>query len=231
LRIFYGLNRFSEDLDFSLLKSDINFELKPYFKSIQTEFESLGLKIEIKKKLKSQDSHIESAFLKNNTEWNLLILNQQIEKNRFQMIPNLKIKIEVDKLPPGGFETEEKLLLRPFSFYTKCYQSSDLFAGKMHAVLFRQWKQNVKGRDWYDLEWYIKNKIPLNLNHLCLRAIDSGDWEEQSLNKNQLFDLLSKKISSLNIDQAKADIVRFIPNPQSLNIWSKSYFLDLIRHL
>src|SRR5690606_19814913 len=91
-----------------------------------------------------------------------------------QMI-NIKIKIEVDTKPPLGFETEEKLLTKPFSFYVKCFALPHLFAGKMHALLFRKWKDNVKGRDWYDLEWYIRKGIPLSLNHFRLRAIDSGD--------------------------------------------------------
>lgn len=152
LRVFYGLDRFSEDLDFSLLDVNSHFTLEPYFDGIITEFKAIGMHVTIKEKNKAVFSNVESAFLKSETVWKELVLENIIPQAGIQTPPSLKIKLEVDRKPPLGFDTEEKLLLRPFSFYVKCFSLPDLFAGKMHALLFRKWKQRVKGRDWYDLE-------------------------------------------------------------------------------
>src|ERR1035437_5318342 len=143
------------------------------------------------------------------------------------MRPSIKIKLEVDTEPPFGFETEERLLLKPFSFYVKCFKLPDSFAGKMHALLFRKWKQRVKGRDWYDMEWYIKRKVPLNLNHFLVRARDSGDWKEKNISKDQFMQLLEDKIASISFKIVRDDVIRFIQNDKDLDIWSTDYFKDL----
>ena len=145
--------------------------------------------------------------------------------------PSIKIKLEVDREPPLGFTTEENLLIKPVSFYVKCFTLPHLFAGKMHALLFRKWGTNVKGRDWYDMEWYIKNGVPLALNHFALRAIDSDDWEKETITIQEFKNLLTGKIKAVNMDRVKADIKRFISDPKKLDIWSEKYFLDLLRHL
>ena len=165
LRLFHGLDRFSEDLDFSLLEVNPKFSLQPYFEGMVTEFNAIGMQVSIKEKTKAVASSIDSAFLKTETVWKSLVLEGIIPQAGISVSPGLKIKLEVDRKPPLGFETEEKLLLRPFSFYVKCFALPDLFAGKMHALLFRKWKQRVKGRDWYDLEWYIRKGVPLHLPH------------------------------------------------------------------
>jgi len=137
------------------------------------------------------------------------------------------IKIEIDAAPPLGFSTEEKLLLKPFSFYVKCLLLPDLFAGKMHALLFRKWGTNVKGRDWYDMDWSIKKGYPLNLDHFLRRATDSGDWKKETINEEEFRKLLTEKIQSVKMDFVKADISRFIEDPKVLEIWSPGYFHDL----
>lgn len=227
LRIFYGLNRFSEDLDFSLLEAEPDFSFEPYFNSIVTEFQAIGMQVSVKEKKKSVQSGIDSAFLKSETIWKELVLENIIPQAGVQLSPGIKIKLEVDKAPPPGFETEEKLLLRPFSFYVKCFTLPDLFAGKMHALLFRKWKQRVKGRDWYDLEWYIRKNIPVNLHHFMLRARDTGDWKTDSITREELVRLLKEKSDQVSFSQVKEDIVRFIPDPSVLDIWSAQYFKDL----
>ena len=171
LRIFHGLDRYSEDLDFSLLAANKSFSLEPFFEGMLQEFEAVGMKVSVQEKAKTKTSNIDSAFLKTETIWKELVLEKMIPQLGLDLSPRIKIKIEVDTNPPLGFDTEEKLLLRPYSFYVKCFTLPHLFAGKMHALLFRQWKQRVKGRDWYDLEWYIKKGVPLNLSHFVLRAI------------------------------------------------------------
>lgn len=231
LRIFYKLDRFSEDLDFSLLECNTDFSLEPYFEAIVKEFEALGITVIITEKKKSAESNVDSAFLKSGTIWKELVLEEIIPQMGVSIMPNVKIKIEVDRKPPLGFETEEKLLLRPFSFYVKCFTLSNLFAGKMHALLFRKWKNRVKGRDWYDLEWYIKKGVPLDLDHFVLRAQDTGDWKEDNITQEQILNLLSKKIASVDFNNVREDVIRFIHDDSVLDIWKEQYFMDLIKNI
>jgi predicted nucleotidyltransferase component of viral defense system len=231
LRIFHGLNRFSEDLDFSLLEVEPDFTLEPYFEDIITEFDAIGMKVSIREKKKSNQTNIDSAFLKSETVWRELTLDSIIPQAGIGGTVNIKIKLEVDREPPLGFETEEKLLLRPFSFYVKCFTLPSLFAGKLHALLFRKWGNRVKGRDWYDFEWYIKKGVPLNLRHFLLRAQDSGDWKEATITRNQVARLIKDRIDAVSMDAVKEDIVRFIPDDSVLDIWSPHYFHNLLDKL
>lgn len=231
LRIFYNLDRYSEDLDFSLLQPDLDFSIEPYFKAILDEFKSLGLTVRIVEKKKVKETAIDSAFLKAETIWKEIVLEDIIKETGVRSNKTLKIKIEVDKHPPLNFKTEEKLALRPFSFYVKCYTKPSLFAGKMHALLFRKWKNRVKGRDWYDLEWYIKKGIPLDINHFLTRAKDTNDWEEDRISNEQIIGLLNAKIESVSFNRIKEDVVRFIPNDEVLKIWSPEYFQDLVEKI
>lgn len=231
LRIFYGLDRYSEDLDFSLLKSDLNFSLDKYLKAVKDELISQGMSVTVKEKVKTNKTSIESAFLKSDTLWKELVLEGTIPQIGLNQVAGIKVKLEVDVDPPLGFKTEEKLLLRPFSLYVKCFSLGDLFSGKMHALLFRKWKNNVKGRDWYDLEWYIKKGIPLNLNHFLIRAKASGDWEKETMSVSEFEQLLNTRIDTVNMTRVKNDIVRFIPSPEVIDIWSPQYFHDLVKQL
>lgn len=231
LRIFYDLERFSEDLDFSLLELNPDFSLEPYFTAIVTEFEASGMTVSIKEKDKKIKTSVESAFLKSETIWKELILEDIVQQAGIRSNKTIKIKIEVDCKPPLGFETEEKLLLRPFSFYVKCFTRSNLFAGKMHALLFRKWKTRVKGRDWYDLEWYVKKGIPLNTKHFLQRAKDTGDWQGDAISKQQILQLLKEKINTVSFDNVKEDVIRFIKDDNALEIWNKDYFNQLIEKI
>jgi len=231
LRIFYGLDRYSEDLDFSLLKPDSDFLIEPYFKAVLGEFKSLGLTVSIKEKKKTKQTAIDSAFLKAETIWQEIVLEDIIKETGVRSNKTLKIKIEVDRQPPLNFKTEEKLLLRPFSFYVKCFTKSSLFSGKMHALLFRKWKNRVKGRDWYDLEWYVKKGISLDVNHFLIRAKDTNDWQEDNISNEQILELLDMKIKSVSFSNIKEDVVRFIKNDDILSIWSPEYFKNLIEKI
>jgi len=219
LRIFQQLPRFSEDLDFSLLQSEPAFSLEPYLRGLEEKFAALGIDVEIQVKSKAAPSAIISAFLKPSTTIVQLAVSGPKE---------LKIKLEVDTDPPLGFNTEEQLLLQPYSFYVKCFSLPDLFAGKMHAVLFRQWQQRVKGRDWFDLEWYARRGIPLHLDHLAARARQSGHWPgDQAFTADTLQSLLTDRINNLDVSQARLDIERFIADARTLEIWTRLYFMQI----
>jgi len=231
LRIFYGLDRFSEDLDFSLLAEDLNFSFEPYLDAIVAEFQSQGMQVSIHEKAKSVRTNVESAFLRSETVWRELVLDGVVSQQGMGQVAHIKIKIEVDKRPPLGFDTEEKLLIQPFSFYVKCFSLPDLFAGKMHALLFRKWQNNVKGRDWYDMEWYIKKGVPLKLSHFLARTIGSGDWKKGDMTKREFREMLNKKIDAVDLERVKDDIRRFIPNQDRIAIWSPKYFHALAEKL
>ena len=220
LRIFYGLPRYSEDLDFSLLQEDTHFSLEPYFEAIKTEFAALGVDVSISQKKKTASTAIESAFLKNDTQ--IVVLD-------FAGV-SVKIKFEVDTQPPLGFATEEKLLVEPFSFYVKSFALPDLYAGKMHALLFRQWKNRIKGRDWFDFEWYVRRGAPLNLAHFNQRALQSGDLL-QPVDETGFVSLLGERIASVDFDNAKQDAERFIADARILVIWSQDYFMALAQRV
>jgi predicted nucleotidyltransferase component of viral defense system len=218
LRIFHGLQRFSEDMDFSLLQAGGNFALENYFESIITEFKALGKEILINKKEKTTQTNIESAFLKENTE---------IYDLQFTTEKRIKIKIEVDTQPPPDFSTEYKLLLLPFSFMTRCYSLPDLYAGKMHAFLFRNWKTRVKGRDWYDFEFYIRNNIALNFNHLQKRTEQISNLTKKDFTPEIFKQMLKERIERTNIEAVKNDVRPFLKKPQEMEVWSTEYFLQL----
>jgi len=222
LRLFYNLPRFSEDMDFSLLQVNKNFDLRNYFPFIRDEFLSMGKTVELSKKEKSQKTNIESAFLKDTS---------QFYDIKFQTAKQVKIKIEVDTSPPLNFETENKLLLQPFSFNVRCFTLPCLFAGKIHAFLFRNWKMRVKGRDWFDFEWYIKNKVPLNFKHFMARAKQFGDTGRKIKDERSLKLALANTIKSVDINAVKRDVTPFLKNSQSTEIWSEDYFLDLVGRL
>lgn|SRR5690554_1577234 len=228
LRIFHGLNRYSEDMDFSLLAVDKNFSLEPYFQAIQDEFNSLGMNVSLRTKSKLHKTPIESAFLRSETLWKELVLEDVVEQLGIRSNKNIKIKIEVDRNPSMHFQTEEKLSLRPYSFYVKCFDLPSLFAGKMHALLFRKWQNRVKGRDWFDMEWYIRKGVTLNLTHFLHRAQDSNDWQKPTISKEDFGKLLQDKIKTTSIDKVKADVRPFVANTENLEIWSPQYFFDLV---
>ena len=227
LRIFHGLDRYSEDLDFSLLETDPSFSLTPYFSAITDEFEALGIRVSIREKDKRVKTPIESAFLKSETLWQELVLEDVIVQHGISSNKSVKIKIEIDRVPLLGFETEEKLLVKPFSFYVNCFSLPSLFAGKLHALLFRKWKNRVKGRDWYDMEWYIRKGIPLNVPHFFVRATETNDWLETTISKEQILELLKEKINSVSFDAVKDDVRKFIRTDDQLKIWNANYFNDL----
>lgn len=216
LRIFHGLQRFSEDMDFSLLNPDPEFDFTMYFQPIIDEFAAIGRTVDIKKKDKKNFGKVESAFLKDNTD---------VYDISFQTEKSIKIKIEVDTNPPLQFSTEQKLLMEPRSFMTRCFTLPDLFAGKMHALVYRAWKNRVKGRDWYDFEWYVRNRIPLDFKHLQERIKEFNGCEKT---KEEFMEDLKVRLETSDIKQVKADVLPFLKNPKELDIWSNDYFLQIM---
>ncbi len=228
LRIFYGLDRFSEDIDFSLLEKDNCFNLQEYFSAIQNELESFGLKTTISQKEKTLESAVQSAFIKGDTK--IHILNIEIAKKYIQNFgpkEQFQIKFEVDTDPPASASFEYKTSLRPIPFQVRLYDEPSLFAGKLHALLCRKWKQRVKGRDFYDYLWYLSRNTSVNIEHLQKRMEQTGHWNPtKKLTLSKLKELLIEKFNTTDFLQAKTDVKPFIRDSRSLELWAPNFFIE-----
>jgi predicted nucleotidyltransferase component of viral defense system len=233
LRILYGMDRFSEDLDFSLLKPTAKFDLSRHCNALEKEIRAFGFEVTVTGKAKSVQGTIQSAFLKADTLRHLLVINTT--ESLAASIPRgqvLKVKIEVDTDPPPGFDTETRFLLQPIPFSVRAFSLPDMFAGKMHAVLCRGWKGRVKGRDWYDLVWYAANHPQLHLGHLEQRMIQSGHLKKtEHLTRVMLSTIAETVIGKLDVDQARREVEPFVNDPEALTVWSREFFRDVIRRI
>jgi predicted nucleotidyltransferase component of viral defense system len=227
LRIFHGFGRFSEDLDFSLVKKRPNFDITTCCELVKNELAAYGFQVQVSKKHKTADSTVESAFIKGGTVIHLLKIGavrppvSGVHDNEM-----LKIKLEVDTDPPGGAEYEIKYLLLPIPFHVRVFADGSLFAGKLHALLCRNWQSGrVKGRDLYDYVWYLSRANPVNLRHLEKRMKQSGHLAQKTkLTIDLLLDLLDAKFKAINFEQAKRDVLPFIKDADALKQWSAYFF-------
>lgn len=231
LRIMYGIDRFSEDLDFTLLKPDPTFKLDKYFPGLERELKAFGFEFSLQRVDKSEERAIESAFLKANTQ--MLFLNihgakrfaESVQKNQ-----TLKIKFEVDVDPATSFETEIKTLFLPSPYTVKTLTLPSLFGGKMHAALLRKWKTRIKGRDFYDVQWYIARQTPLKKKYLEDKMIASGALKEP-LTKDLLISLFENRVDTIDWDQAKQDVLGFLRDKNQVKLWSASFFKEIIQKI
>lgn len=230
LRIFYGLDRFSEDLDFSLIKPNENFELKRYFSSLEKELAALGLQFSIEEKQKAQDSAIKSAFLKGNTKEHILsVYGSNLNINANEVI---KIKFEIDTEPPAFATFENKYRLLPSPYQVKLYDTPSLFAGKLHAVICRSWKNRIKGRDLYDYVFYLAHNASVNLVHLRARLEDSGILNtEDTFGLDELKSMLNNRFETIDFEQAKQDVLPFITDKSQLELWNEEFFKDITQNI
>ena len=226
LRIFYGLDRFSEDLDFSLLKSDPTFDLSSFTQVVQDELGAYGLEMAVKEKIKRNESPVKSAFIKGGTQIHLLKIGSvQPPVAGINPQEQIRVKLEVDTQPPRGATFEMKYQLRPVPYSVRLYSLPSLFAGKVHALLCRTWKPRVKGRDFYDYVWFLSQSIPVNIVHLAERMKQTGQLPTDAvLTEKDLKSRLSKRFTSVDFDQAKKDVLPFIKNPEAVHLWSAEFF-------
>jgi predicted nucleotidyltransferase component of viral defense system len=233
LRIFYGLDRFSEDLDFSLKVSNPAFSLDEYLPILDKEIRSYGLNFRIETKVKTMDSDIESAFLKGNTKEHMLMFFANVQlASSIGSNELIKIKFEIDTNPPGHARFETKFRLLPIPYEITLYDQPSLFAGKIHAVICRSWKNRVKGRDLYDYVFYLSKGIGVNMAHLHARLVHSGHFLSEKNNTiEELKSILCKRFENINYEQAKQDIFPFIRNSDALNVWSADFFCQITENL
>lgn len=226
LRIFYGLDRFSEDMDFSLISKDDGFSIDSYFSYLSDELLSNGFELTVERKEKSLHSDVQSAFIKGGTLVHLLkIVPSDKRILGISDTELIKIKFEIDTNPPDCATYETKYALLPFPYAVQMYDEPSLFAGKIHAVLCRSWKNRVKGRDFYDYLWYLARGTKVNLPHLQKRLEQTGKWNEgETLSLEKLKEMLCSRFSEINFENAKQDVLPFIKDPVKLNLWNKEFF-------
>jgi hypothetical protein len=228
LRVLYGLDRYSEDMDFSLLEPAPAFSLGPYGEALRRELASFGFEVTFESRKRNPRSAIESAFLKANTLKQWIVIEASPVAGEPPPGEVLKIKLEVDTDPPGGFETASRAVLLPVPFTVRAYSLPDLFSGKMHAVLCRKWKTRTKGRDWYDLVWYVGHHPQLRLGHLEARMRHSGDWTGPAgLTRSDLLDRLRTILAGLDVGQVRLEVDRYLRDKSSTESWSREFFLEV----
>ena len=229
LRIFYGLDRFSEDLDFSLVTADPDFDLSVYFPVLEKEVRAFGLHVTIQEKEKTKESNIRSAFLKGNTKEHLLLF--YADENLAGSVARsevVKIKFEVDINPPEYADFEHKYRLLPTPYEVNLYDVPSLFAGKNHAVLCRAWKSRIKGRDLYDYVFYLSRGSAVNQKHLRARLLQSGFISEDvECTLPELRHMLYERFDAIDFRQAKQDVEPFIRDTASLNMWNADFFKQI----
>ncbi len=233
LRIFYKLDRFSEDLDFALLKPNKDFDLSKYFVFIEKELKAYGINLKISTKQKQKTTNISSAFLKGDTIEHILKFFPNEKNHQYnQILKNIKIKLEVDINPPNGatYEMEYKLLPSPHQI--RLYDKSSLFAGKIHAILCRNWHSRTKGRDLYDYIFFLANDTNVNLELLRNKLIDSKYIDKNDdFNIDILKDMLINKFKEIDYNNAKEDVIPFIKDINSLNLWNSDFFIKITEQL
>lgn len=233
LRIFHELSRFSEDLDFSLRIEDATFDFTKYFTLLEQELNSMGMNLKIENKQKTLESNILSAFLKGNTKEHILYFFPKDDIiNNINNNEMIKIKLEVDIMPPSAATFETKYKLLPLPYEVKLYDMESLFAGKIHAVLCRNWGKRVKGRDFYDFIFFLQKNTKVNLEHLRQRLIQTNFIKIDDLfNLDILKKMLFKRFDYIDFKQAKQDVIPFIKNINELDIWSVDFFKSITLNL
>lgn len=233
LRIFYGLNRYSEDLDFTLNKVDESFSLEPYINSIKEVCLSYGFKIDVEIKTKKVSTPIESAFAKLNTYQTFI--NLGVNDNLTNILhkdETLKVKFEVDCYPSLGFNVENKWITNPEFATVNVLDLESLFAGKLHAILCRSYKNNVKGRDYYDFIFYINKKIKPNLLYLKNKLVESNKLSKlNDFNIDILKRMLINRFNEVDFSQVKQDAQKFTIKNENLNFYCKELFIDCLNRL
>ncbi len=228
LRIVHQLKRFSEDLDFILLKPSDSFQWQSYLKAIEIEFNSFGVNLEIKERADAKGA-IKTAFLKEDSFAKILELTYDRLPSDEQKIT---IKLEIDTKPPGASNFENAFLSYPYPFSILIQDFPSLFASKCHALLCRKYE---KGRDWFDFLWYLSRRTPINYLLLKNALYQAGPYKEQEIpySKEWLCKELEKKVSDVDWKSAKRDVENFLRSEERKFVenWSKEFFQKQIEKI
>lgn len=219
LRILHGLDRFSEDLDFSLIKPSANFKLDMYLNKAMNEMSAYGYDLSIDEKDLS-DKFVQSRFLKDDSIKNVLTFKHVQDTRK-----KIKIKIEIDTNPPVGASIKSEYVDFPIDFQVLTYDLSSLMSGKLHALLCRPF---TKGRDWYDFLWYVSKGITPNYIQLKNALFQLGPWKDQVIDVDGVFlrSEIERKIESLKWKDVSQDVRKFLKAEKisTLDLWGEEFF-------
>lgn len=228
LRIVHHLQRFSEDLDFILLKPQKSFKWAHFLEAIKLEFRSFDVHLETRERTNVKGT-IQTAFLKEDSFAQILELTHGRHPSDEQKV---LIKLEIDTHPPEGSQFEESFLIYPYPFSILVQDLPSLFASKCHAILCRKYN---KGRDWFDFLWYLNHKTSVNRSFLKNALYQTGPYEKQDidLTNHWLQNELAKKISSLDWKETQRDVENFLrqEDRKFVSQWSEELFLSQLHLL
>jgi predicted nucleotidyltransferase component of viral defense system len=213
LRFLYRLRRFSEDLDFSLFNKK-GYLFDNILKTIIYDLTKSGFALDLKEQVKPP---VQSAMFRfKDILFNLGLSNYKAEK--------IAIKFEVDANPPKGWKTETSLITRHFVFTVTHFDPASLYALKLHACFFRKY---TKGRDFYDLLWYLGRNQKLNFK-LLNNAIEQTEHKKLNISETNFKEFLQERLAKIDFSKAKRDVARFIEDKNELKLIDKNSILNLI---
>ena len=228
LRIVYGINRFSQDLDFLLKKPNPHFVWQPYLARVQRDCAQEGIDFEIQDK-SDVDEAMRKAFVKTDSIGKVMTLGLPYGR---QAQRKIRVKLEIDTNPPEGSHFETNYLSFPTTAPITVQSLASGFATKSHALLCRTY---TKGRDWYDLIWYVGRRIEPNLELLDNALLQQGPWknEKQEITVAWLLNALRDKIGTIDWSVARSDVQRFLPTKEQegLQVWSENFFLHQVAQM
>jgi hypothetical protein len=224
LRILYGLDRYSEDLDFHVIKKDMGFRWKPYLGAVKEKTIPYGYYLKAEDKSKPDDIE-KRAYITDKSICQKLKIKGPDESAAAEV----SIKLEYNGDPPTGCKIITRTLNYPLSCVIKTMDLPSLFAGKCHALLCRS---REKGRDWYDFLWLNTKNIEPNYKYLSSALNRRGPWEGKGVkaDRDWFEKAIIAKINALNIDAIKRDVIGFVSNLQKENVarWNKDIFLSSV---
>ena len=236
LRILHRLDRFSEDLDFCLRPGAETLELRTFGRNVEEALRRFEIEASFEPREEVSPGGIVAAQVR--TEPLRGILSVSLVSALGEVVARLprnqtlRIKVEVDTGRARGFEDEESYALYPVPFPLRVLTLPCLFSGKMHALLCRGWGNRVKGRDWYDLLWFLRKGVPLHLPFLEEKLRESGHWAEaHPLQAEDVRRLYRERVERLDVKQARNDLLPFVRDPRALDAWSPSLFSSLEERL
>ena len=227
LRIFEGIRRFSEDLDFALVSRDEGVDLLPHMEKVAEEMRALGVEIEVKDRSRASVA-VKKGFLKNDSLVRILELRFAGRKGSLGTPGKLLIKVEVDTNPPAGASYCASQLLFPFPVSVRCFDRESSFAGKIHALY-------LKGRDWFDFVWYVGERVGINHALLSAALDQQGPWAGQGVISDDKWvkEQLQEVIRRIDWAEARLDVLPFVyaADRRSVDLWGHDFFASLLDRL
>jgi len=226
MRLFLGLDRFSEDLDFVIKKEEPFFAWETYSSAVKRAFASCGLEGDIVIKKKSENAVSSAFFVETAKDALLLIYPNDLEASKIVFNQKTKIKFEVSLNPNPQAHYQQGYLEYPTSFGVSLLDPSSLFSGKICAILYRDWKSRAKGRDFYDFAFYVRKGIKPNVAYLQ-EEIRRKEGSGSAPDYQTILLQVKRRFHEIDFEQAKKDVLPFIQDSSRLGVWGEDYFSQL----